>query len=70
MSEREALIKELSEKFPDTFRLGEIADFVIADRKRIVDGVVNLIPYLLFDNSPAGIKLWIKTLEETAGTNL
>lgn len=46
MTEREKLIEKLSREWPDTtedrpYLMEQIADFIIADRKRIVQPLVN-----------------------------
>ena len=79
MSEREILIKELEKirwecsrriitgEGRDTFDV--IADFILADRKRIVEeamtSAMNMVRYLLFDNSPEGIGVYEKCLRES-----
>lgn len=45
MTEREALIKELTViaySIPDGWRMDKLADFIIEDRKRIVEEIMNL----------------------------
>lgn len=70
MNAREKLIKQLKARyfdFIDIESIESIADFILVDRKRIVNSVINLIPYLLFDTSPKGHEIWIQTLKQSAG---